>query len=116
MEARARTVEAAQKIYGEHWDHSSMAARAENLFVFEQAVAALNNPAPSYLEIGSALGMSMSIVGSLLPKGSQLVSVDPYFEDGYIEGERAPELASCASAEAGAGMDCRMVSGASGRS
>jgi predicted O-methyltransferase YrrM len=90
INVRTRAVTFAKKIHGDRWDHSSFASRTENLYVLEQAVAAINAPNPAYLEIGSALGMSMSIVGSLLPKGSRLVSIDPYFETGYLEGGRGP--------------------------
>ena len=47
-----------------------------------------------YLEIGSAKGKSMAIIGSLVKaKGAVFkgVSVDPYFDNAYIEGADQPD-------------------------
>ena len=48
----------------------------------------------SYLEIGSSNGISMALIGMLIKKrwlgNPHLVSVDPYFVDGFVEGLRGP--------------------------
>lgn len=53
-----------------------------------------NNHTISYLEIGSAKGKSMALIG-MLSKMHQAeffgVSLDPYFDDAYIEGADQPD-------------------------
>lgn len=45
----------------------------------------------NYLEIGSALGASLSLTALMLRKKKvlgKLVSIDPYYKEGYIEGSK----------------------------
>ncbi len=89
------TVQAAAAIYGDSWNYYSDALRpevAEGFVRTIDAVAQTNQPV-QYLEIGSCQGLSMSLIASLLRDRSALgllVSIDPYFETGYIEGEAGP--------------------------
>jgi len=86
---------AAAAIYGDSWNYYSDALRpeiAEGFVRTIDAVAQTNRPV-HYLEIGSCQGLSMSFIGSLLHARSalgSLLSIDPYFETGYIEGETGP--------------------------
>lgn len=84
----------AEQLYGEEWNYYSDALLSENIFVFQEVVSGLESEANnrvSYLEIGSARGLSMSLVGSLLSVTFgkiRLVSLDPYYDCGYREGRR----------------------------
>ena len=69
----------------------------DTLSIFEDALGALgkgNGGAPiDYLEIGSAQGHSMALMGTLLQQRNRcgaLVSIDPYFAGGYREGTGGP--------------------------
>ncbi|MGH7983280.1 MAG: class I SAM-dependent methyltransferase [Candidatus Udaeobacter sp.] len=92
---RATVQAAAAAIYGDSWNYYSDALRpevAEGFVRTIDAVAQTNQPV-QYLEIGSCQGLSMSLIASLLRDRSALgllVSIDPYFETGYIEGEAGP--------------------------
>ena len=94
MEAMQIVKALAEQIYGQNWNYYSDALRPENVYVFQEAVSALEVRADlpvNYLEIGSAQGLSMSLVGSLIAKtfdSYRLVSLDPYYADGYREGSR----------------------------
>jgi predicted O-methyltransferase YrrM len=86
---------AAAVIYGDSWNYYSDALRpeiAEGFVRTVDAVAQANQPV-QYLEIGSCQGLSMALIACLLRDRSvlgSLVSIDPYFETGYIEGEAGP--------------------------
>lgn len=74
------------------WNFYSNALRREVVHTFELAVEELSQKFTkiNYLEIGSAQGLSMSLIGSLLRGQSvlgRLVSADPYFDQGYREGK-----------------------------
>jgi hypothetical protein len=83
----------ASQIYGETWNYYSDALRDEVSKNFEDSIKELKNQKLTeikYLEIGSAQGMSMSLNGLLLNEyfnKIDLTSLDPYFENGYFEGE-----------------------------
>jgi predicted O-methyltransferase YrrM len=83
-----------QQTAGENWDYYSGTLRPQHAAVFEQVISALpSNTEIHYLEIGSANGASMSLVATLLKRSHpnfRLVSIDPYYENGYDEGERGP--------------------------
>jgi len=91
---RAQVEVAARSIYGEDWNYYSDALRPEIVAGFVESISACSNHgAIDYLEIGSCQGLSMSLIGLLLKARGQLrslVSVDPYFEGGYEEGEMGP--------------------------
>lgn len=95
-EALETVGENARKIYGEDWNFYSNTLRPEVIDVFEKAIQAVSiekNKPLAYLEIGSCQGVSMAVMGVLLKlygKPSRLLSMDPYFEGGYVEGQRAP--------------------------
>ena len=81
---------AAESIYGNNWNFYSDALRRETVKVFETCIQYLSESHQpiNYLEIGSCQGLSMSIIGCLLKKAhrlGKLISIDPYFEGGYIE-------------------------------
>ena len=83
--------EAAESIYGDRWNYYSNALRREVVQVFEMCIRGLSQSSQKidYLEIGSCQGLSMSIIARLLINSSalgKLVSVDPYFAEGYVEG------------------------------
>jgi len=90
-----RVRRAAEAVYGERWNFYSNALRREVVHVFERALdllAAAGRPL-AYLEIGSCQGLSMSLVGELARNRDvlgRLVSIDPYFEGGYVEGAASP--------------------------
>lgn len=92
---RATVQAAAATIYGDSWNYYSDALRPEIAEGFARtvdAVAQTNQPV-QYLEIGSCQGLSMSLIAGLLRDRSvlgSLVSIDPYFETGYIEGGTGP--------------------------
>jgi len=83
----------AQKIYGERWgDYNAFsdALLNESVLTFDKVISALHTHVDriNYLEIGSAQGISMAIIGVMLQNRNALgtaVSIDPYFEDGYTE-------------------------------
>ena len=90
-----RVQRCAQQIVGDDWDYYSGTLRPQCAAVFEQVISVLpsNSEVVHYLEIGSANGASMSLVAMLLKRSRpniRLVSVDPYYERGYQEGERGP--------------------------
>jgi predicted O-methyltransferase YrrM len=86
----------AEEIHGDNeqgWNYYSNALRREVVQTFEFSVHALIEQFSKvdYLEIGSAQGLSMSVIALMLDKQGalgQLVSIDPYFEDGYYEGAK----------------------------
>lgn len=80
----------AQDIYGGRWGKYSDALRDEVVFTFETCILELRPYVDriDYLEIGSAQGLSMGVIGALLQNLGALgtvISIDPYFEDGYNE-------------------------------
>lgn len=84
---------AAENIYGSSWNQYSNALLHEALYVYEKCIAELqvHFDRIDYLEIGSCQGLSISVVGLMLKDRGllgDLVSVDPYFEDGYDEGAK----------------------------
>jgi len=81
----------AESIYGESWNFYSGALSPVAANIFEESVSALLGDYEDidYLEIGSCQGLSMSLVACLLKYHTKLgkcVSIDPYFDDGYVEG------------------------------
>jgi predicted O-methyltransferase YrrM len=86
----------AAEICGPGWDYYSCSSTPASITVYEKAIAALKpeQNQVSYLEIGSANGISMALIGLLIKKrwsgNPRLVSVDPYFPDGFVEGVRGP--------------------------
>jgi hypothetical protein len=98
--AREKVLTSAERIYGKDssnsalapgWNYYSDALGGEVVQAFESSVLALTPVFQSvnYLEIGSAQGMSMSVIALMLEAQGilgELVSVDPYFDDGYKEG------------------------------
>ena len=84
-----------QQISGDNWDYYSGTLRPQHAAVFERVISVLpsNGEVVQYLEIGSANGASMSLVAMLLKRAHpncRLVSIDPYYENGYEEGARGP--------------------------
>jgi hypothetical protein len=87
---RARVMEAALEIHGPSWNYYSDALRPEIVQGFVASIDALRDrfATVDYLEIGSCRGLSMALIGGLLQARDMLgslVSVDPYFESGYVE-------------------------------
>lgn len=83
----------AWEVHNTDWNYYSNAIRREVVGVFLESFAAAPPGPIDFLEIGSACGLSMSLVGTLLKNSSRLgslVSIDPYFDDGYVEGEGSP--------------------------
>jgi predicted O-methyltransferase YrrM len=83
----------AWEVHNTDWNYYSNAIRREVVAVFLESIAATPPGPIDFLEIGSACGLSMSLVGTLLKNMNRLgslVSIDPYFDDGYIEGEGSP--------------------------
>lgn len=83
---------AAESIYGNRWNYYSNALRREVIQTFEKAIISLNTSFEQvdYLEIGSAQGLSMSLIALMIEQidmSGNLVSIDPYFEGGYCEGK-----------------------------
>lgn len=83
------------EIYGEEWNYYSNALRREVTHGFHQCLKTLaaDSKRFKFLEIGSCQGLSMGIIGTMakqLFEQTMLVSVDPYFEEGYVEGEGSP--------------------------
>ena len=86
---------AAIEIYGDNWNYYSDALRPEIANGFVQTIESLLPPERpiDYLEIGSCQGLSMALIGGLLRRRNvlgSLMSIDPYFESGYVEGEAGP--------------------------
>jgi hypothetical protein len=93
--ARQRVGDAARAIYGDNWNFYSDALRPEIVEGFGRTVDAFrnHNGVVDYLEIGSCQGLSLSLISLLLREQGKLgrvVSLDPYFEHGYDEGETGP--------------------------
>jgi predicted O-methyltransferase YrrM len=86
----------ATEICGPAWNYYSGSLIPASLTVYEAAITALQPKTEriSYLEIGSANGISMALIGRLIKKrwsgNPRLVSIDPYFADGFVEGARGP--------------------------
>ncbi|MBE8233712.1 MAG: class I SAM-dependent methyltransferase [Endozoicomonadaceae bacterium] len=83
----------AETIYGETWNFYSGALNPPAAHVFETSINFLVDTFQTidYLEIGSCQGMSLSLIAGLLKHHSRigrLVSIDPYFTEGYKEGGR----------------------------
>jgi len=73
----------------------SDALRRDVVQTFEMSINELsrNFDKINYLEIGSNKGLSMSIIAIILKKHKilgKLVSIDPYFDEGYREGLSSP--------------------------
>lgn len=89
-----RVGDAARGIYGENWNFYSDALRPEIVEGFARTIDALSGRATvDYMEIGSCQGLSLSLIALLLRDRNQagtIVSLDPYFEQGYDEGETGP--------------------------
>lgn len=88
--------EVAQIVIGADHDTYSGATAAEVASGFDICVESLkaNNSKISYLEIGSAKGKSMALIGMLSKAhGADFlgVSLDPYFDDAYDEGADQPD-------------------------
>lgn len=71
----------------------SNALRREVVYSFQTAIESLSKTFDriNYLEIGSALGASLSLIALILQGHNllgKLVSNDPYFEKGYTEGDK----------------------------
>lgn len=94
-EVRSRVISAAKEIYGNRYARMSVATRREITKTFEDVVHDLRSLTPrlDYLEVGSAQGLSMSLISSVAESvgcSGARVSVDPYFECGYLEGQHGP--------------------------
>jgi len=92
---RTKVQAAAAAIYGDSWNYYSDALRPEIAEGFVRTIDAVSqtNQPVRYLEIGSCQGLSMSLIAGLLHDRNalgSLVSIDPYFETGYIEGGSGP--------------------------
>lgn len=86
---------AAEKSHGDRWNYYSNALRREVVYNFQSSIVYLQSffNQIDYLEIGSAQGLSMSVIGLMLQELGllqNLISIDPYFEGGYEEGEKGP--------------------------
>jgi predicted O-methyltransferase YrrM len=96
VRAVAATVQlACEETLGAQWNHYSNALRPEVCSGFAKAIRAVANRSPSirYLEVGSNQGVSMAFFSEFIKASNHnpvLVSVDPYYEDGYAEGSGAP--------------------------
>lgn len=82
-------------LYREDWNYYSDALLDENIDLFNKPCEIIkeNFESFSYLEIGSAQGLSMTLNGCLMHqkgKFESLVSLDPYFKNGYSGGIYAP--------------------------
>jgi predicted O-methyltransferase YrrM len=89
------TQNAALQIHGVDWNYCSGALHPSVAWVIERVIATLppQKDPVSFLEIGSAKGVSISLIGLMLKRAglmSELTSIDPYFENGYPQGSRAP--------------------------
>ncbi len=95
VSARSKVETAAIKVYGADYNYYSDALRREIVQGFETTLNAVSSDLGSidYLEIGSCRGLSMGLIGSMLVGAGRLgslVSIDPYFESGFIEGKDGP--------------------------
>ena len=86
----------AYKICGEHHEIYSGATAPEVATGFDICIEILskNTKNIDYLEIGSANGKSMGLIGSLIVARNMSfkgVSLDPYFDDAYEEGADQPD-------------------------
>ena len=93
--ARSKVEDAAIRGYGAEYNYYSDALRREIVLGFETTLnAASSGPGGvDYLEIGSCRGLSMGLIGSMLTESGRLgslVSIDPYFDSGFIEGKDGP--------------------------
>jgi predicted O-methyltransferase YrrM len=94
-EARVRVEEHARTLYGDQWHYYSAALRREVSRSLQLSVLAARESAATvdYLEIGSCQGLSMGVIGSILKSHGalgKLTSIDPYFDNGYLEGGDGP--------------------------
>jgi predicted O-methyltransferase YrrM len=95
-ELARKVVEAAAiRIYGENYNYYSDALRMEIVQGFEKTLNSMiaSNRTTDYLEIGSCRGLSMGLIGTMLlntDRLGSLVSIDPYFESGFVEGRDGP--------------------------
>jgi predicted O-methyltransferase YrrM len=77
------------------WNYYSGSLSREIVKTFESSVLNLipHFQSVNFLEIGSNQGISMSVIARMLKSQGvlgKLVSIDPYFENGYVEGLRSP--------------------------
>lgn len=92
----AATVQSAcEETLGERWNHYSNALRPEVCSGFAKVIRSVASRSTSirYLEVGSNQGVFMAFFSEFIKANSRipvLVSVDPYYEDGYAEGRGAP--------------------------
>jgi hypothetical protein len=85
--------DAAQTIFGEQWNFLSEALRPEIVKGFSDSIDAVRSTPVAYLEIGSCQGLSMALISLLLRarnRSGRAVSIDPYFDAGYVEGKTGP--------------------------
>lgn len=86
-------VSAAKKIYAREYNYQSNATRREVIKTFEKAIDYLreNSEKLSYLEIGSAQGLSMATILKIAELKKipieKAISIDPYFEKGFFTGK-----------------------------
>lgn len=90
VRTKTKVLEAAQGVYGNEWDIYSGSLTHEGLHCFERTIRSLVESFEriDYLEIGSAQGISMSLMGLYLRQLNRLgslISVDPYYDNGFIE-------------------------------
>lgn len=97
-EAAAAAKKAALDTLGQDWNHYSNALLPEVSSGFGHVLDQVKTKFSGlrYLEIGSNKGLSMAFfhlyTQNWNPK-STLVSIDPYYEEGYVEGAGAPAAA-----------------------
>ena len=82
--------EAAKGIYGDKWSRYSDALRNDCVLTDEKCISELSSKFDKidFLEIGSAQGLSTSIINQLIRDqnaSGTCTSVDPYYEEGYSE-------------------------------
>jgi predicted O-methyltransferase YrrM len=81
-------------VYGENWNFQSDALRREMVYGFQTCINHLLHKTDTinYLEIGSCQGLSMAIMGNIIKNNSlqtgKLLSIDPYYDEGYFEHNR----------------------------
>ncbi|MBP7936778.1 MAG: class I SAM-dependent methyltransferase [Phycisphaerae bacterium] len=90
------TEQAAIRTYNAEWNYYSNALRREVVSTFQKSIETLLSSFETidYLEIGSAQGLSMGVIACMLRRVRRLhtlLSIDPYYEDGYTEGGGAPQ-------------------------
>lgn len=98
LRSRKRVEEALHRILKEKnspmsVSYYSNALRREVVYSFQLSIESVSKTSNrnNYLEIGSALGASLSLIGLILREHNflgELVSIDPYFEEGYVEGSK----------------------------